>query len=332
MYRSIRFFQQMGPRLGLLGLVGCAGVDVPAEGLLDLIGAVEANPAVYESALDGCVEVHHLWKSQIRAVHRTAGQNSRARVRMLVDSVQKPYADFWDGYVSSGFRRWARLELDLAGDPRSTVPTQVDLLGLITDITASIEQATGRRGCAEWYLVYGPGWTNLGGLASGEMLIDFFGLPVGGGAEEIRRYLPHEIAHVVHDRREGDEDRGTLLSLIISEGLATYFSYRYWGDSMTPAEALSYSEEEWSWAIQHEQELWNRAKEELRSRDRDVILPYRSRSHRVRPDSPAAVGYFLGYRIVEAYEARNGKDSHYDIFELPGAVALEQSGYGNCWQ
>jgi uncharacterized protein YjaZ len=120
--------------------------------------------------------------------------------------------------------------------------------------------------------------------------------------------------------------------MIITEGLATYFTDRYWGDAMTPAEALFYSEEEWNWAIQYEQELWAQAKEQLRARERDAILPYRSRSHRVHPDSPAAVGYFLGYRIVEAYEARNGKDSYYDIFDLPVAIVLEKSGYGDDWQ
>jgi hypothetical protein len=48
---------------------------------------------------------------------------------MLVDSVQKPYADFWNGYMPSGFRRWARTRLDLANDPRAVVPTQVDVFG-----------------------------------------------------------------------------------------------------------------------------------------------------------------------------------------------------------
>lgn len=327
MHGHIRFFRQLGSSLGFLGLGSCGGVEVPAEGLPDLIRAVEANPALYESALDGCVQVHHLWKSQIRVVHRTADQSVRARVRMLVDSVQEPYTSFWSGYMSSGFRRWARTELDLAGDPRAAVPMQVDLLGLITDVTASIERATGRRGCAEWYLVFGPGWTNLGGLGSGEMLIDFLGLPSEGGVEEIRRWLPHEIAHITHDQRKGDDDRGTLLSTIISEGFASYFTDRYWGDSMTPAEAIAYSEDEWRWAVQHEQELWTQASEQLSTRNSDAILPYRSRSARARPDAPAAVGYFLGYRIAEAYVARNGSDSYYEIFELPVAVVLERSGY-----
>jgi hypothetical protein len=327
MHKSIRFFQLMVPSLGLLGLLSCGGVEVPAEGLPHLFAAVEANPGVYEATVDGCVEVHHVWKSQIRVVHRTAGQSVGAGVRMLVDSVQKPYADFWDGYVSSGFRRWARVELDLAGDARATVPTQVDLFGLITDVTANIEEATGRRGCAEWYLLYGPGWTNLGGLGSGKMLIDFFGVPPAESAREIHRALPHEIAHVVHNLREGDKDRGSLLSAIISEGFASYFADRYWGDALTPAEALFFSEEEWSWALQHEEDLWSEARKYFKSRDSETILPYRSRAHRVRPDAPTAVGYFIGYRIVEAYVAQNGEDSYYEIFELPVAVVLERSGY-----
>jgi hypothetical protein len=246
---------------------------------------------------------------------------------MLEDSVREPFSHFWDGYMSSGFRRWARTRPDLAGDPRAVVPTRVPLLDLIVDVTSRIEQATGRLGCADWYLVYGPGWTNLGGLSGGAMLIDFFGLPTEGGESEIRRWLPHEVAHIIRGSRSGDGDRGTLLSSIIGEGFASYFTDRYWGEEMSPSEALAYSEEEWTWALQHEEELWTAAQEILSSSDDDVMRPYRNRSARVRPEAPAAIGYFLGYRIVEAYVARHGPESYYDVFDLPVAAVLQRSGY-----
>lgn len=312
---------------GVTVLSGCQGPAVPPEGVPDLFAAIEASPAVHESALDGCVVLHHVWKLQVRAVHQTAQNGVRARVRMLVDSAYAPFASFWDGYVGSGFERWARREFDLAGDPRSPIPTRVDLLDLIAGVTSNIERLTGRRGCADWYLVYGPGWANLGGLSSGEMLIDFFGLPRAGGLENLRRTVPHEVAHVIHGERPDDPDRGTLLSSIISEGLASYFGDLYWGDDMSPAEALGYDQTEWQWALGHEGELWSLASGSLASREREVIERYRRADTRLVPEGPPKVGYFLGYRIVEAYVRRHGASSLQDVFHLPTRQVLERSGY-----
>lgn len=312
---------------GLLSVASCGGVEVPPEGLPELFAAVEADPALNESVLDGCVQIHHLWKLQVRAVHRTARAGVRARVRMLVDSVRVPFASFWDGYVSSGFERWARTELDLANDPRSGIPIRIDVAELIEDVTMRIAQSTGRRACVEWYLVYGPGWTNLGGLGTGEMIIDFFGLPKSGGVKDIERWLPHEIAHVIHGSRGHDPDRGTLLSAITSEGFASYFAYRYWKGSITPWESVGYSESEWQWALQHEAELWELASQDLAATDRDVITQYRSRSSRVPPQGPTAIGYFLGYRMAESFVAENGADSYHEIFDLPVEQVLVRSGF-----
>ena len=122
----------------LFSVASCRGVEVPPEGLPELFAAVEADPVLHETALDGCVQIHHLWKPQVRAVHRTAGEGIQRRVRMLVDSVRVPFASFWDGYVSSGFERWARTELDLANDPRSKIPIQIDVADLIGDDAGSV--------------------------------------------------------------------------------------------------------------------------------------------------------------------------------------------------
>jgi hypothetical protein len=306
---------------------GCGDVEVPEQGVPDLVSAIEADPAIEESFLDGCVRVYHVWKIQARVVHTTARDGPRARARMLVDSARTPFSDFWDGYVSSGFERWARRQLDVANDPRSEIPVQVDVADLIADIAIAVEQATGRRGCSDWYLVYGPGWANLGGLGTGEMLIDFFGLAREGGAEEVRTWLPHEFAHVIHGSRGPDPGRGTLLSAIISEGFASYFAYRYWDGAITPAQSLGFDESEWEWALQNEAELWALVSQELGTEDDDLIDSYRSRSQRVMPGAPSAIGYFLGYRITERFVAQNGLDSYLDIFDLPVEQVLQQSQY-----
>ncbi len=70
----------------------------------------------------GCVQVHNVWKAQVRAVHLTARGSIADPVEMLRDSVYAPYSEFWDGYVD-GFDSWVRRQFDLAGHPNRTFPT-----------------------------------------------------------------------------------------------------------------------------------------------------------------------------------------------------------------
>ena len=296
---------------------------VPPEGVPPLFEAVEAAPSPHESAMDGCVQVHNVWKAQVRAVHRTARGSIADRVKMLRDSVYTPYSEFWDGYVDD-FDRWARRHFDLAGHPNRTFPTRVDLPPLIADVTARAEEMTGLRGCAEWHLVYGPGGSGMGRLSDGRMLIDFFG--GHSNAEGMRWTLPHEVAHVLRDQ-ESEPEPWNVLTVIVTEGMADYFQDLYWGEEQDAAEALGYSESEWDWAIAHESELWGIAIKQLEDTSRAIIGRYQWASQRLHPDGPRKVGYFLGYRISEAYIARHGREALVDLFRLPAREILDESGY-----
>ena len=296
---------------------------VPPEGLPLLFEAVEAEPALYEPAMDGCVQVHNVWKAQVRAVHLTARGSIADRVEMLRDSVYTPYSEFWDGYAGD-FDRWARRVFDLAGHPNRTFPTRIDLPRLIADATVRAEEMTGFRGCASWHLVYGPGWADMGGLSDGSMLVDFFG--GHSKAEDMHWTLPHEVAHVLRGQ-ESEPEPWNVLTVIVTEGMADYFKDIYWGDEQNSAEVLGYSESEWDWAIAHEAELWGMAIEQLEDTSRDIIDRYQSASQRLHPDGPRNVGYFLGYRISEAYIARHDPDALVDLFRLTAREILEESGY-----
>ncbi len=314
----------------ILLLAACGRAPhVPPEGIPALFEAATADPGLYEESLEGCVKVHHVWKTQVRAVHRTAVGGIRDRVRMLGDSAYSPYAAFWDGYLSNAarFKRWARRNLDLVGDPRSSVPVQHDFLPEITEVTVRIEEITGSRGCSEWYLVYGPGWANLGGMSTGQMFVDFLGLPKEDPLGNIRGSLPHEVGHVIRTGPPNDPGRGTVLGSIIEEGFATYLGDLYFGEEVSPRQALGYSEDEWRWAREHEAELWHKAASELGETDRDVIFQYRAARAHLIPEGPPKVGYFIGYRIVEAYLDRHGLESLPDLLILPVGDILIRSGY-----
>ena len=297
---------------------------VPPEGLPGLFGAVEAEPTLHESAMDGCVQVHNIWKAQVRAVHLTARGSIADRVEMLRDSVYTPYSEFWGGYVAD-FDRWVRRYFDLAGHPNRTFPARIDLPPLIADATARAEEITGIRGCAEWHLVFGPGGSGMGRLSDGRMLIDFFG--GHSRAEDMHWALSHEVAHVLRDQEKPKPEDWNVLTVIFTEGMADYFQDIFHGQKRNAAESLGYSESEWEWAVAHESELWDIAREQLEDTSRAVIIQYQSSGRRLHRDGPTNAGYFLGYRISEAYVARHGPDALVDLFRLSARKILDDSGY-----
>ncbi|MCY3611314.1 MAG: DUF2268 domain-containing putative Zn-dependent protease [Gemmatimonadetes bacterium] len=312
----------------LLGWACGRSPHVPPEGLPELFEAVEAKPALYETAMDGCVQVHNVWKAQVRAVHLTARGAVADRVEMLRDSVYTPYSDFWDGYLGPGFDGWVRRRFDLAGHPARTNPTRTDFFRMIADATARSEEITGLRGCAEWYLVYGPGYANMGGLSDGRMLVDFFALGYGDDfdTEDMRRVVSHEVAHVLRGYAS-EPDAWTVLNVIVTEGMADYFKRVYWRYELSDAEVLGYSQSEWDWAVAHESELWRIAREQLEETSSAIIDQYQRSDRRLHPEGPPRVGYFLGYRISEAYMARHGPDALIDLFRLSARKILDDSGY-----
>ena len=126
---------------------------------------------------------------------------------------------------------------------------------------------------------------------------------------------------------ESEPEPWDLLAVIVTEGVADYFKDTYWGNDQSVPETLGYSRAEWDWAIAHESELWDLAMEQLGDTSAAVIHRYQAADQRVHPDGPTHVGYFLGYRIAEAYIARHGEDALVGLFRLSARKILEESGY-----
>jgi hypothetical protein len=312
-------------------LTGCSGPKLESTDNLEALNArVDANAHPLLTPGDTCTRIHNVWRDQLRLALSLADASGRERVEAFLDSVYRPHEAFWQGYVGGedGFvRRVARRWADLERDPRTAIPVTVDVGGMIVETNRMATTLAGRPPrCADWYLVYGSGVANMGGLGTGEMLVDFFGFSRDHG-EDLRIYVPHEAAHVLYGGRPRDLEDGTLLALMLSEGFATYFSVLFHDGAVSPAEALGYSPQEWDWAVSHERTLWELADSELMSRDVDLIRRFRAARKRLLPDAPGKIGYFLGYRILESYVRRHGTDSWADFFELPLREILSKSGY-----
>jgi uncharacterized protein YjaZ len=206
--------------------------------------------------------------------------------------------------------------------------TNVDLGRRFTEGVDWLVRTTGRKPAGTWYIVFGPGWTDMGSLTDIGMVADFTKMLPDSSA--IANILPHELSHQVQGAsaaRAADPDAGTVLERIVNEGFASYVSWVYGDGKRTPAEALMYREAEWTAALAHERALVDKVRPILASRERKDLDLVASRGDRLIEGTPGAAGYFIGFRIVEAYVAKRGKDSWKEIYDLPVRTVVERSGY-----
>jgi|GEM_PF-429602 len=300
----------------------------PAAAQTGSAAALDATPAELSLA-DGDLRIVNLYALQGRVLHESAGLPADSAIDRLTRAVWAPYSEFWAGYLGdeAAFRRWTvdLLEADHPIHARMQPLLDADLPRRFTDAAQWLEEQTGRRPVGTWYVVFGPGWTDMGGLSGIGMVADFSKmLP---DSARLARILPHELTHQVHAAAP-DRDAGTVLHRVIAEGFASYVAWLHAAGAASPARAIGYSEEEWSWARAHEPRLWQALQPTLASRDRADVDRIASRGEHLIEGDPAAVGYFLGFRIVQAFVAEHGADSWQDLFDLPAAAVLERSGYG----
>ena len=291
------------------------------------------DPAPVVSTLDGCVTVHDVWKPQVLALHRTPAR-SAARVAAFEADVRRPYAELWKAYIgpSHAFAQWVRDVLQVEHDPRSRLPVELSLADLIAETTSGMMAYTGRRGCGEWYALFGPGSTDMGSLGNGRIVIDFLGMPDNTNIDDIRVTLAHEVNHLMFaERRQHDPDAGTVLYRMIDEGFAAYVAHHFSGMPGSPAHALSWTEEELTWALRHERELWAMLRRYFHSSHPDVFDVFFMYDQHVQPEAPGKIGYFLGYRIIESYVKRHGPDSWRGLYDMDVARILDESRLGARW-
>lgn len=282
---------------------------------------------------DSNLRIVNLYKLEAMAVREFPHASRSAVLGRLARDVYRPYASFWNGYGGDEgqFRKWVGGSLFMREHPINTKLAaflDVRFDSLFTASANWLVKATGHRPHGVWYIVFGPGATDMGGFADGTMLADLS--KIEPDREAIGWKLPHELTHMVHGASIGqrtDPDSGTVLQRIISEGLASYATYVYAAGRRSAAQSVGYTDAEWSWALAHEQELTTAARPYLDSRKRDDLNLFAARIGRLVDPGPPAVAYFLGFRIVQAYVAKHGAASWADIIDLPSRVALSRSGY-----
>lgn len=302
---------------------GPSRCEVPAD-LAARLGRVPPELMLF----GGKLRIVNVFKRQAETLLDTSANDEQLAARWSAE-VYPLHAAFWVGYVGDS-TAFATLAKGLMPHRRKLLCEYVPKL-LALDLNERfvrhatwLQQQTGMSPAGTWYLAYGSGATDMGGLGALGMVIDFSNQVADSVA--IERLLTHELAHQIHGQR-ADPDGDTVLGRIIAEGLATYVACVHAGDIRSPADCIGYSDTEWQWAMRHEAELRAFAKPRLRSRARSASDSIASRSIAPVAGSPGAIGYFLGYRLVASYTRRFGANSWPALLVMPVRDVLRRSRY-----
>ena len=288
-----------------------------------------------QTLADGRLHVINVYRAQALALAEVREEPSDSTIERLVRGAYRPYAEFWGSYLGDEetFREWSRetfLRSDSPLDARLDAFLDLDLDAAFESGSAWVEAQTGRPPQGTWYIAFGPGWTDMGGIGGSTMVADLSKVTVDPA--RLPHLVVHELVHQIHGpslARTDDPDRGTVLDRIVSEGLATYAAHIHAAGTRSPAAAVGYSEEEWHWSLEHVVELAAATALLLGSRERADLDRVSSRGESVLTPGVGAPGYFLGFRIVEAYVAAHGPGSWTEIVDLHVREALERSGYAH---
>lgn len=127
--------------------------------------------------------------------------------------------------------------------------------------------------------------------------------------------LVHELVH----NNQGPQN-GTLLSYALNEGMADFVAELVTGSLGNNARLHPYGDA-------HERELWAAFKQEMNGKNSDNWI---ANGRQETPDRPCDLGYYVGYRIVQAYyqQASDKRAALAHILTLRDPQAfLAESGY-----
>jgi hypothetical protein len=140
--------------------------------------------------------------------------------------------------------------------------------------------------------------------------------------------IPHELSHMAYDsNRQKDSLRLSALAQMIDEGLACYFLWVFTNRKLPKYSIVEQMhQKDWVWYMKNEKQIFNKMRPYFRDTSGDNPL-LQNKKYRLFADAPKTLFYWLGFRIVERYVRKHGKDSWKEIYSLPIAEVLKKSEY-----
>lgn len=267
------------------------------------------------------IKVIDIAEKQIKLLKKNGGD------KIILSTIYTPYKELWSGYLGNenDFIKW----LNEKGNKKiSTLKTNQKvnpkyLSKELKQLSRKMHQFTGFKPNGNWYIIYGPAWTNLGGLSTGEMILDL-SHNQNSTNEKIIKLYPHELNHQIYFYTKPKSEK-IALDRILDEGFATYVSYLFHNQKHTIAEELGYSEKEYQYCVDNEKILIGLLKKYYLDENESVSRNLADRNYKVGQEFPGAIAYYLGFKIVENYISLNGKDSWKDIYKMNPLEVLEKS-------
>lgn len=247
--------------------------------------------------------------------------------KIILSTIYNPYKELWNGYLGNenDFIKW----MNEKGNKKiSTLNTNQKvnpkyLTKELKRFSRKMYQFTGFKPDGNWYIIYGPAWTNLGGLSTGEMILDL-SHNRNSTNEKIIKLYPHELNHQIYFYTKPKSEK-IALDRILDEGFATYVSYLFHNQKYTISEELGYSEKEYQYCVNNEKILIGLLKKYYLDENESVSRNLADRNYKVGKEFPGAIAYYLGFKIIENYVSLNGKDSWKDIYKMNPLEVLEKS-------
>ncbi len=274
------------------------------------------------------LKIINLSTKQINLMNKYKSEPIEIRNKILLDSIYIPNLYLWNGYLGdeNDFITWmnnvAFLELPKYNEKANNINLD-ELNDYFFETVNSMEKFTNHKPFGKWYIFFGPKWANLGGFEDGTMLIDL-AHSSNKNLNNITLYFPHEINHQIYSNTI-KPNKDAVLYRILDEGFACYVSYIYHNGKTTISEELNYKESEYQFCRKNDKELIELLKRNYKSNSDKLSDNFVSRGYKFSEKYPTAIGYYLGFRIVEEYVKKYGKESWKDIYKLSPKKVLRKS-------
>lgn len=306
----------------------------------DLVNKVKN---IDDSISVGEMTINNAFKNQILA-HATENFDSL----MILNKVYLPNKYVFDNCLSqifgeengkkfkpNGIYSWNRkllLENEKLIRERLAVLDSVNINQLFTKHLKALQEITGQKGKGKWIVYFGPkDFQIFGGCDNNAMILDMFGS--AWTTKSINKIFAHELEHLLFNPvLENDANGRTGLGITLDEGLAVYFTSIYL--NQTFQDALYGSET--AILLSREKEIFEILQPYFYKTNEEgcPIFRHCGRNSDCKPvieglpkDVENELCYFLGFRIIQKYTEKNGKDSWKDIYNMSLKEFYEKSGY-----
>lgn len=283
--------------------------------------------------------LRNLFKYQLLAHHN--GYDST----MIVEKVYRPHQRLWDSCygvifgednapkfnTAQGMVAWNKT---LYPDNRNFFNQRAAaLINLKVDSVLKVNLTTFNRlipiaPAAEISILFTPlQGIGFGGCSNSQFCLELNN-PDYDIAFTIKYGIPHELSHMAYEgTRQKDSLGSAALAQVIDEGLACYFLWVF-NDRKLPRHLVveEMGAAAWSWYVRHEKAIFIKSKPYFGDTSGDNPL-LKNDQYQLLPGAPKTLFYWLGFRIVEHYVNKHGRDSWKQLYTMRAAEVLQKSGY-----